>query len=122
MSALDRFRLGPLDDGAVEAVVVMLLASAQGVEGQHIMRAAMRAGMLWQCVCKAINYPRAQCCECRRPRPGEAPVEASTEAPAAPAGPVLVCVGCGRTEGHPESCNLGGYVLREDFPTNWTEL
>ncbi|GAA4221616.1 hypothetical protein FHR32_005157 [Streptosporangium album] len=27
----------------------------------------------------------------------------------------LVCVGCGRAEGHAEMCNLGGYVTREQL-------
>jgi hypothetical protein len=27
----------------------------------------------------------------------------------------LVCVGCGRTKGHPETCELGGYADREEL-------
>lgn len=117
MSDLDRYRLAPVDAGAVEAVLVTLLASAEGVEGRHIMRAAMRVGYLWQCVCKTVNYPRAQCCDCDRPRPDAA----ASAAPARPA-PALVCGGCGRTDGHSEGCYLGGYVERERFRSDWTEL
>ncbi|MFC4006598.1 hypothetical protein ACFOY2_05155 [Nonomuraea purpurea] len=28
---------------------------------------------------------------------------------------VFVCVGCGQAEGHPESCDLGGYADREEL-------
>jgi hypothetical protein len=31
-------------------------------------------------------------------------------------GEVLVCIGCGCVDGHPEGCDLGGYVLRDWVP------
>ncbi|MFC4122745.1 hypothetical protein [Nonomuraea zeae] len=58
-----------MEDERAEAVTVSLLGSAEGSEAPAIMRAAVRAGLMWRCGCRQANYPSHETCvECREPR------------------------------------------------------
>ncbi|MFB4273060.1 hypothetical protein [Nonomuraea sp. GTA35] len=57
------------DTTHAESVIVSLLGSAEGAEARAIMRAAVRAGLMWRCPCQQPNYlSHESCAGCRQRR------------------------------------------------------